>query len=363
MADEFLKIILLLSVGQGLALSLLLFFKKKGTRLANTTLAMFILLIVIPLWNEYIVFLPDLYHYLIIHPKTFYLQLLYGPLLFSYVVFYTKGEPLSPKIITLLVAGPLVGALFKTSHFYLIDGGFSQHIWYYFFMFVNIQLGCCLIAAWLRIRQHHMDLKQNLSNLEQAKVDWLMILIAGYAILLAIDIVKMSAKIMGADILDSMRLAVSISECVFIFLIGFWGISKPEIHFKQVLVKAKEKYGKSTLNELNSKAIIDQLTSIMQSEELYLDNEVSLASLSKKLNVSPHHLSQALNEQLGQSFYDYINSARIERAKQMLADAKFHHLAIIDIAYQVGFNNKTSFNNAFKKYTQKTPSQFRVKLT
>ena len=101
----------------------------------------------------------------------------------------------------------------------------------------------------------------------------------------------------------------------------------------------------------------------MKNEELFLDNEISLLSLSKKLNVTPHHLSQALNEQLNQSFYDFINSARILRAKEMLSDPSFHKMAIIDVAYQVGFNNKTTFNNAFKKHTQLTPSKFRAGFT
>ncbi|BBN82772.1 hypothetical protein PA25_27570 [Pseudoalteromonas sp. A25] len=205
-----------------------------------------------------------------------------------------------------------------------------------------------------------MDIKQNLSNLENAKLNWLKLLIAGYALLLMIEMVKMSSKLIGLDVLESMRLAVSISECMFIFLIGFWGISKPEIHFAQVLVKANSKYDNSTLTKNGSLKLINQLNALMRNEEVFLDNEVSLASLAENLNATPHHLSQALNEQLGQNFYDFINSARIKRAKEMLADAAFQKLPIIDVAYQVGFNNKTSFNNAFKKYTQTTPSQFRA---
>ncbi|MEW6983987.1 helix-turn-helix domain-containing protein [Colwelliaceae bacterium 6471] len=360
MTDEFLKIVLLLSVGQGFALSLLLLFKKKGSLWANRILSVFIVLIIIPLWNEYVSYLPDSYRNLTIHPTTFYLQFLYGPLLYLYTVSFTRADKVSTLIWGLLAAGPVFGALFKSAHFYWIDGGFSQQVWYWFFMLVSIQLACCLAACWLRIKAHHIDIKQNLSNLEKAKVDWLKLLIAGYALLLMIEMVKMSARIVGLDVLESMRLVVSISECIFIFLIGFWGISKPEIHFDQVLVKANSKYSNSTLSKNSALELITQLNALMQNEEVFLDNEVSLASLSEHLKVTPHHLSQALNEQLGQNFYDFVNSARIERAKTMLADAGFQKLPIIDVAYQVGFNNKTSFNNAFKKYTQTTPSQFRA---
>ncbi|WP_448564830.1 helix-turn-helix domain-containing protein [Thalassotalea ganghwensis] len=360
MTDEFLKIILLLSVGQGLTLSLLLLFKKKGQLWANRTLSLFIVLNIIPLWNEYVSYLPLSYSSLIIHPTIFYLPFLLGPLLYLYTVSFTQTEKPSTFTWGLLAAGPVFGVFFKSAHFYFIDGGFSQYVWYWFFMLVSIQLVCCLVACWLRIKVHHENIKQNLSNLEKAKVDWLKLIIAGYVILLVIEMIKMSARFMGFEVFESMRLAVSISECIFIFLIGFWGISKPEIHFEQVLVKANSKYDNSTLTKNSAQKLINQLNFLMRNEEVFMDNEVSLASLAENLDVTPHHLSQALNEQLGQNFYDFINSARIERAKQMLADAAFQKLPIIDVAYQVGFNNKTSFNNAFKKYTQTTPSQFRA---
>ncbi len=363
MIDELLKIILLLSVGQGLTLSLLLVFKKKGDRSANVILAAFIFLVIIPLWNEYVSFLPETLHFLIFHPTMFYLQFLYGPLLYLYTVHYTKSDKLPVYTYLLLLSGPVFGSLFKASHFYFFEGGLSRNTWYLFFILVNAQIGACLFASWLRLKQHNRDIKQNLSNLDKSKLDWLKILLYSYALLLVIDYMLISSKIMGLPELELVRLAVTLSECLFIFFIGFWGISKPEVHFEQVLVKANRKYDNSTLSEQNAVELISRLKGLMQSEALFLDNEISLLALAERLTVSPHHLSQALNEQLKQNFYDFINSARINKAKDMLEDPGFKKLAIIDIAYQVGFNNKTSFNNAFKKYTQNTPSQYRANFT
>ena len=97
----------------------------------------------------------------------------------------------------------------------------------------------------------------------------------------------------------------------------------------------------------------------MQEQKPYLDNELRLSHLADQLNTSPHHLSQVINEQLNQSFSDFINAYRVETAKQMLGDPREKQTYIINIAYASGFNNKTSFNKAFKEQTGMSPSQFR----
>lgn len=77
------------------------------------------------------------------------------------------------------------------------------------------------------------------------------------------------------------------------------------------------------------------------------------------MEITAHELSQLLNQSYGLNFYDFVNRARIKVAQNMLADAKFSHLAIIDIAFQARFSNKTTFNRAFRKHTGRTPSTFR----
>ena len=94
----------------------------------------------------------------------------------------------------------------------------------------------------------------------------------------------------------------------------------------------------------------------MDSKKPFLDNSLTVKDLSDQLNMSEKHLSFLINKVLGKHFYDYINHYRIEEAKVLLKDKDLH---IQEIMYKVGFNSKSSFNTAFKKKTQKTPSQFR----
>jgi len=81
--------------------------------------------------------------------------------------------------------------------------------------------------------------------------------------------------------------------------------------------------------------------------------------LAKTLAVSPHHLSQTINEQLNQNFIDFINAYRIEEAKRLLTDLAKKHYSILAVSEEVGFNSKSAFNTAFKRHASMTPSEFR----
>ena len=103
------------------------------------------------------------------------------------------------------------------------------------------------------------------------------------------------------------------------------------------------------------------LLDYMRRNELYKDHSISLGKLAKILSMTPHALSQVINEQLSSNFNDFINSYRVEEAKKMLMDPERKNFTIASIAYDSGFNTLSAFNVAFKKFTGVTPSQFRLK--
>ncbi|MBD2701914.1 helix-turn-helix domain-containing protein [Spirosoma sp. BT702] len=119
------------------------------------------------------------------------------------------------------------------------------------------------------------------------------------------------------------------------------------------------RYRHSGLSSHLANRFARQLQEIMITEKLYHDNELRLDTVAERINISRHHLSQVLNEQLGMNFFEYVNSLRVEEARELLRQFPRQQLNIIEVAYQVGFNNKVSFNKAFKNVTGLTPSEFR----
>lgn len=122
------------------------------------------------------------------------------------------------------------------------------------------------------------------------------------------------------------------------------------------------KYKKSSLTEPGKQKILAEILTLFEKEEYYTDNLASLSDLSRKLGISQHHLSQVINEKLNKNFFELLASYRIEKAKAILLQDKSGKITIEELSEIVGYNSKTAFNNAFRKLTGKTPSDFRKSI-
>ncbi|MGB5189965.1 helix-turn-helix domain-containing protein [Robiginitalea sp.] len=91
----------------------------------------------------------------------------------------------------------------------------------------------------------------------------------------------------------------------------------------------------------------------------YLDPDLTLEKLAKEQLVSSGHLSRIINLYGNKSFNDFINELRVEQAKSFLSDSEYSPYTIVSIGLECGFNSKSTFYSAFKKFTSQTPSQYR----
>jgi AraC-like DNA-binding protein len=121
----------------------------------------------------------------------------------------------------------------------------------------------------------------------------------------------------------------------------------------------RKKYEKTALSPEATTEILDRLRLHMATTHPNRNPDLSLADLAAQLHLPTHHLSQVINEQCQQNFFDFINTYRIEEVKQQLLQPETAHLKLEEIGFAAGFNSKSAFNAAFKKNTQTTPSQFR----
>lgn len=115
------------------------------------------------------------------------------------------------------------------------------------------------------------------------------------------------------------------------------------------------KYEKSALDTERAARISSKLNMAMERDQLFRDPNLSLMTLSKHVGVSTNYVSQSLNEHLGLSFFDFVNGWRVEASKPIILSGE---QPITVIAYDVGFNSRSSFYTAFKKNTGLTPSKF-----
>jgi AraC-like DNA-binding protein len=123
------------------------------------------------------------------------------------------------------------------------------------------------------------------------------------------------------------------------------------------------KYQKSSLSEADKEMILAKIKNEMVEKFYFTNNLASLAGLAKGINESSHHVSQVINEKLNKSFFDLLAFYRVEHAKKLIREDKKAKLTVEELAEQVGYNSKSSFNIAFKKYVLKTPSEYRKSLS
>ncbi|WP_187696219.1 helix-turn-helix domain-containing protein, partial [Xanthovirga aplysinae] len=244
----------------------------------------------------------------------------------------------------------------------------NKGIGYEAFVKINLMLilasGLGYILWSLRdIKKYQTNIKQQFSNISKIDLKWLQNLIYG---LLFIWIVV----IFGQE--THTFLAVTL----FVLLIGVFGIKQGRIFSNQIslntgrnstLVKEKankegktitKQYQNSGLNEERRFSIKMHLTRLMDEEKIFLDPELSLSILATKLKTQPNYISQYINEELDLNFHDYINSKRVNEFKHRIITSKYKHYKLIEVAYDCGFNSKSSFNRIFKKANGMTPSAY-----
>ena len=96
----------------------------------------------------------------------------------------------------------------------------------------------------------------------------------------------------------------------------------------------------------------------MDTEKLYKESDLTLTQLAKQLNTHPNYLSQIINEKEEKNFFDYINTLRTKEFIELIAKSDNQKFTLLGLAYDCGFNSKSSFNKYFRKITGKSPSEY-----
>lgn len=117
----------------------------------------------------------------------------------------------------------------------------------------------------------------------------------------------------------------------------------------------------STLDESTRVSLLDTVIQYMKTQQAFLDSSLSLRGLSEAVGISTHHLSEVLNQEEGQNFYNFVNNFRIEFVCERLKMDK--DIKLLDLGLNAGFSSKSTFNSVFKKHTGLTPSQYRKNST
>jgi AraC-like DNA-binding protein len=259
------------------------------------------------------------------------------------------------------------------------------------------------VATVAYLRTHRRRVEDTYSNTERVNLRWLQTLAATAAAIWLLAVVTDVAGVVPPPIERFSGHLVSLAVALFVYAIGYKGLRQPEIfrfepHPGQVdegpvasaavahpmdaqvdvatCAKAgapasstdspidgnDARYERSGLGEFEARRLEAALLALMAKERPYRDPELTLPALAERLKSTPHKLSEVLNRELSQTFYDFVNGYRVEEVCLRLADPNSKHLNILALGLDAGFASKSTFNQAFKKLTGETPSSYRKTL-
>lgn len=96
----------------------------------------------------------------------------------------------------------------------------------------------------------------------------------------------------------------------------------------------------------------------MNTEKLFKESDLTLSQLANRLHTHPNYLSQVINDKENKNFFDYINTLRTQEFIAVISDINNQKYTLLSLAYECGFNSKSSFNKYFRKTTGQSPSEY-----
>ncbi|WP_422081522.1 helix-turn-helix domain-containing protein [Ulvibacterium sp.] len=148
---------------------------------------------------------------------------------------------------------------------------------------------------------------------------------------------------------------VLILVCLFIVRLILNALDEPFIVPKSEGVKRNSGI---LLDSNESEEIFTKIQEALKEKRLFMESDLTLGHLSEAIGSTSRKVSQVINDRMGHSFFDLINTHRIAEAKRIFRERKDPKLTVLEVMYEVGFNSKSSFNTQFKKKTGLTPSEF-----
>lgn len=351
-------------------LSLVLFFKDSPFKKRNRYLAfLFLIYAIFEAMNSFFTYAIQNDHSILKYYISFEVILLMccGPILFFYTLSITKGKE-NLNLFSLVHLIPILPKIFIEIRFAMLTP--NERIDSLVSNYQELDLSVALTNVWgflLTIFYLIISLRKliafrmQLSSEKVSKYDrdtgwfskYIMLNLVVLILALPVGIVLNddNAYIIIVQVIMNIQF-------IYIFVNVLWSS-----HLFPAASKGtfwgQDKYATSSLspNEINN--YFKKAVNYLQEKKVYTDSELTISRLAEELEIPVHYLSQVINVKQESNFFDFFNQFRVEEAKRLLTSNEFNNYTIEAIAYDCGFGTKTSFNRAFKKYTGKTPSEYR----
>ncbi len=355
----------------------LIIFTKESKRLSDKFMAFWLLTIAAELITALIKEKVGIIPHIPVVP------FLFGPIMFFYVttmigeknkMLRTDWLHFAPFLLFLIISIIFFkNPDFNTPNILQTDSFLSLRI------FIGSSFVCSIVIYTIIVLLYLRRYSHNIKNIfsftsEKITLNWVKVLIIGFSILPIFTILHGIGHVFIGEPIYYENYGVLqhqyIGFTAFAFLYSYFGIKQPALFGNQKKLKQSykdneaesnniNKYKRSGLKEEGAKHYLKQLVDYVEIKKPYLNGTLTIQDIANELNISRHYLTQIINEKLEKNFYTFINEYRVDEFKLRLSDKANKHLTLIGIAYDSGFNSKSSFNIVFKNITGMTPSEYK----
>ncbi|WP_431121012.1 helix-turn-helix domain-containing protein [Flagellimonas flava] len=362
------SVLLLFGILQGLFLGMLLLIGSTRRKSKYYLIAL-VAVVTINLLN-YVIINSSL-HLNVPHLVNVSLPLLFllGPL-FLFYVKSVLSEGFGFRATDLLHGLPFLLALLSMAPFFMLSGpakiqliesqiiSGQQGLDLGTTIFTVAQIAQSFIYVVLALNLLNKSSQESKMKKDTFRLEWLRKITFGFLLFWLVDFLAVVWFLQQGH-MDVKAYYLSLFCCtLFIHFMVVLTIRNRKVYTEVLLNNPRVKYKSSKLVESDLKKHISQIIIYMEDEKPYLLHDLNLSKLSENLGIPKHVISQILNEELGKTFYEFLNEYRYKEVRSRLTNPKYNHLTILAIALDAGFSNKNTFNKAFKKFSGITPSQF-----
>lgn len=209
-------------------------------------------------------------------------------------------------------------------------------------------------------------MKQNYSNIKEKDFLWIEKFLISFLIVLIVDLILTISEIsFGYNVTWDGYITVFFIIIAMSYL-SYYGLTQskvflPDFLIQKHLIKNIELENKSSyLKDDEKDELRKKFYKYMNEEKIYLSQDLNLKIIADKMGISERKLSAFFSEVLNCSFYDSINSFRVEEAKTIFKSNLIKSHSITGIGLSCGFSSKSSFYRIFKKKTDLTPTAYRA---
>ena len=215
--------------------------------------------------------------------------------------------------------------------------------------------GIYLFAALKLHRRHRAQLMVRFSAIEQRSLDWFKVMLLLWGCTWLMFVIEYITVFMGWRWFGT-GIVLPLIEAPVLMTFAYLALNQSVLKESDKAEPEKCQPREATLDEKKMVLIASALKKVMCDEKLFLEEDLSLNRLSTAISISENNISETLSQHLNTNFFHFVNGFRIEEAKSLLLNSDS---LVSTIAFDVGFNTKSTFNTAFKKITGMTPTAFR----